>query len=125
MGENTFVLKLSDGSDIMAGLHKLAEEKEIEYGLLVSGCGKIKEFELLSTGPQGSIDKMKSKEEFQVNAVSGKVQKTASGKFNTLVRVSITKTGFTPKGGQLIGGKAAGTLEIGVRKVDLKKIIEA
>lgn len=122
--ENTFVLKLSDGADILEGIKKLAKEKEIGYGLFVSGFGKIKEFELLSSGSQGSIERMKSREESQVNAVSGKIQKKG-GSFDVLLRVSVTKTGFTPKGGQLIQGKAAISLEIGIRKVDLKKIIEA
>lgn len=125
MVENTFVLKLSDGSDILEGLQTLIKENGIDYGLLVNGVGKIKEFELLSTGPKGRIERMKSNDEFQLNAMSGKLQLLPSGKVNSYLRVSITKTGFTPKAGQLIKGKAAGSLEIGLRKIDMKKIIEA
>jgi len=125
MAENTFVLKLGDGSDIMDGLQELVKEKGIDYGLLVSGIGRIKEFELLSTGPHGSIERMNSGDEFQLNAMSGKLLLLPSGKVNSYVRVSIIKTGFTPKAGQLIKGKASGSLEIGIRKIDLKKIIEA
>ena len=125
MTENMFALMLKDGSDIIEGLQNLAKEQDIGYGFLVSACGKIKEFELVSNGPRGSIEKMSAKEEFQVNAISGKIQKSNAGNFTTLIRVSITKTGFTPQGGQLIKGKASGTLEIGVRKVDLKKMIVA
>lgn len=125
MAEKTFVLRAGDGSDIMKELEKLAVEKGIDYGLFVSGCGSVKDFELISTGSKGSVDSMKLKTEFQVNAVSGRIQKKQGGKFEIILRVSVTKTGFTPKGGQLIRGKAAGVFEIGIRKIDTSRIIES
>lgn len=123
--ENIFVLSLSDGSDIIGGLQKLAEDNQIDYGMLVSACGRIKDFELVSSGPQGRMETMRSKDDFRVTAASGKIQKLSGGKLDIVVRATITRTGFTPKGGHLIRGKAAGTLELGVRKIDLKKIIMA
>lgn len=125
MVENTFIIRLSDGSDIVDELKNLSKEKEISYGIIVGGCGKIKEFELVSGGPHGSIEVMKSADEFQVNSVSGKIQKKSSGDILTSVNVSVTKTGFAQRGGQLIKGKASDSLEILVRKVDVKKIIYA
>jgi len=125
MPESTFVLKLSDNADIIAELEKLAREKEISYGLFVDAVGKLKSFELIGNGPKGSIEKLKSDESFQVNAVSGKIQKAPNGKPSIYMRISITKSGFTPRAGQLISGKASESLEIGVRKVDIKKIIGA
>ncbi|MEM0360498.1 MAG: DNA-binding protein [Candidatus Diapherotrites archaeon] len=124
MAETTCVLKLGDGADIMEGLQKIADEKGIDYGFLVSCSGRIKEFELLSTSSGGGVDKMKFVNPFEVNAISGKIQKQ-KGKLTSHIRVSVTSTGFTPLAGQLISGKAAGSFEISIRKVDMKKIIEA
>lgn len=123
MAENTFVLKLEDGADVIAGLEKLARENNIDYGLLISACGKIKEFELLSNTSKKSVDSLKVEAAFDVQAISGKIENNKKNGLQTHVRVSIVNTGFTAKSGQLIRAKAAGNLEIGVRKVDMGKII--
>ena len=125
MAGKTFVLRLSDGSDIIAGLERLAEEKEIEYGLLVSGCGRIRDFELVLHEPGGGVNKMKIEGEFDLNAISGKIRGEKSGKIDVNVKVLVASTGFTPKAGQLVSGKVAGMLEIGIRKVGFEGIIEA
>jgi len=123
--EKTLVLKLSDDADIVTELEKLAKENSVEYGMLLSGCGKIKEFELISHEQKGGVGRTKFEKEFEVNAISGKIQIHKSGKIDSNIRISVTSTGFTPKAGQLVKGKAAGQLEIGIRKIDFKKIIEA
>lgn len=125
MAESTFVLKLSDGSDIFAELEKLARENKVGYGLLVSGCGKIREFELISHESRGGLNRAKFDQEFELNAISGKIQLEKGGKFSANVRVSISSTGFTPKAGELVKGKASKSLEIGVRKIDYSKMIMA
>lgn len=125
MAENTFVLKLTDGSDIFAEVEKLVKDNDIGYGMFVSGCGRLKQFELISHEQKGGLSRMKFENDFELDAISGKVQKTKAGNVTANIRVSITRTGFTPKAGQLITGKAAKGLELGIRKVDLKKIIEA
>lgn len=121
----TFVLRLGDGSDVIEGLERLAEEKEIDYGLLVSGCGRIRDFELVLHEPGGGVNRMKFEGEFELNAISGKIKAEKSGKINVNVKVLVASTGFTPKAGQLVSGNAAGMLEIGVRKVGFEGIIEA
>jgi predicted DNA-binding protein with PD1-like motif len=125
MAETTCILKLGEGADIMDGLQKIADEKGIDYGFLVSCSGRIQEFELLSSSSGGGVDKMKFMNPFEVNAISGKVQRQKGNKLFAHIRVSVTSTGFTPLAGQLISGKAAGNFEIGIRKIDMKKIIEA
>ncbi len=122
--ENMFVLKLVDGEDIILGLKKLAEEKSIDYGFLVSASGSIKDFELVSIESRGGMSRNLFREECDVVSVSGKIGKV-DGKPEINMRVSISSTGFTSNSGQLLKGKAAGTLEIGVRKVNMKNIIGA
>ncbi|MFH1224961.1 MAG: PPC domain-containing DNA-binding protein [Candidatus Diapherotrites archaeon] len=122
--ENTFVVKINDGTDIFERLNKLAKDKDIEYGMILNGCGAVREFELISSGPKASMEKLRSKDAFQINAMSGKIQKK-SGEYDVTVRASITKSGFTPRSGQLTYGRASGTLEVGVRKIAVRKIIEA
>lgn len=65
----------------------------------------------------------KSKE-FEVNAMSGKLYKRGPD-LEIKVNVLISSTGFTPLTGELLEGKAAGELQITIRKIDLKKMIEA
>ncbi len=122
MVESTFVLKLSDNADILKELENLAVEKQIEYGLIVSASGNVKDAELVSMG--NFEGKQKLNGICEVDSISGKVQKVR-GKFETNLRVSVSSTGFTSISGRLLKGKAAGHLEIGIRKVDVGKIIEA
>ncbi|MCX6798489.1 MAG: DUF296 domain-containing protein [Candidatus Diapherotrites archaeon] len=125
MAENTFVLKLSDGSDVMSGLEKIAKEKEINYGFIVGGCGKIKDFEIVSHSRNAGVDTFESKTEYELDAISGKIEMNRKNGLNVTVRVTISSTGFTAKVGQLVKGKASGALELEVKKVDLKKMIIA
>jgi len=125
MAENTFILKLTDGSDLMAGLEKLAKENGISYGFIVSGCGKITDFQLVSHCRNAGVDTFESKSEYALDAISGKMENNKKNGFRLEVRAAISSTGFTAKVGQLIKAKASGTLEIEVKKVDLKKIIIA
>ena len=124
LSESMFVLKLSDGADIFKELEKLARDNQIAYGLLVSSCGKIREFELISHEQKGAIGRAKFDSAFELIAVSGKIE-LAKGVFSANLRISATSTGFTPKAGQLVSGKAAGLLEIGVRKIEFGKMILA
>ena len=125
MAENTFVLKLSDNENIIDCLLELAKAQNIEYGVLVSAAGKIKEFEMLSSSSNAGIDRMLSKEPAEVQAISGKIQKTGKDKFDLNIRMSVTSSGFTPKAGGLVKGIASQGLDIAVRKIDMKKIIES
>ena len=125
MSEKTFVLILDDNSDVIGELEKFVRENEMEYCLLVSGSGKIKEFELILHEPKDGLNKARFENGFELNAISGKIQKAKDGKINTNIKVSVTSTGFTPKAGQLVSGKASGMLEISVRKVGFGGIIEA
>ena len=98
-------------------------ENNINYGFIVSACGKIKEFEILSHASKSGVDSLKVDAAFDIQAISGKIENNKKNGLQTHVRVSIVNTGFTAKSGQLVRAKAAGNLEIGVRKVNLGKII--
>jgi len=122
--ENTYVLKLNDGKDIIEEIKRVAEEEKIEYGMLVSASGSVKEFELVSTEPRGGMSRTSFKQSYEINSISGKVM-CSKGKCDINIRVNVSDTGFTSQAGQLIKGKASGMLEIGIRKVNMKNIIGA
>jgi len=122
--ENTYVLKLNEGKDIIEEIKRVAEEEKIEYGMLVSASGSIKEFELVSTEPRGGMSRTAFKQSYEINSISGKVM-CSKGKCDVNIRVSVSDTGFTSQAGQLIKGRASGMLEIGIRKVNMKNIIGA
>jgi len=120
--ESTFVLKLKDGDEVIKELVNLAEKESIDYGLLISVSGSMKNFELIATTGQ---NKQVFKETCDVDSISGKIQKIGDNNFDTNVRVSMSSDGFSSKSGKLLKGFTAGKLEIGIRKVNTKKIIEA
>ncbi|MCX6803827.1 MAG: DUF296 domain-containing protein [Candidatus Diapherotrites archaeon] len=123
MGTN-FTIILDDGEELFPALEQVIKENEITYGMVISGKGAIKDFDIISHGQKGTVEKINYKREFEVNALSGKVEfrnKEAKIKINALV----SSSGFTPISGELLNGKAAGSLQIVIRKIDMKKMIEA
>lgn len=124
MSENTFVLKLNENSNILEELKKFALEKDIEYGLFVSASGKIRDCVLVSIEPKCGVSKNIFKGEYEVHAVSGKIEKNKKNEVSIHLRVSISSNDFSIKAGELTEGKTGKFIEIGIRKVDLKKIIK-
>ena len=125
MSENTFVLSLSENSNLIEELEKFAVEKEIEYGLFISASGKIKDCEITSIEPKGGMSRIKLSGENELNAISGKIEKDKKNKVTINLRVSVGTTDFSNKSGQLINAKAGRVLQIGIRKVNTSKIIKA
>ena len=122
--ENMYILKLIDGMNIVDELKKFVETQNIEYGVLISASGSIKDFELVSSEPRGGMSRTSFKQSYEINSISGKVM-CSKGKCDVNIRVSVSDTGFTSQAGQLIKGRASGMLEIGIRKVNMKNIIGA
>ena len=122
MAENTFILKPNHGADVMAEIEKFVVEKQIDYCFIVGASGRLKDFEMVSSDGSG-IGKAKFPGEYEISAISGKIEKGKGGKYSTNIRVSISSSGFSPRAGQLISAKAGAMLEIAIRKVDMKKII--
>jgi len=56
--------------------------------------------------------------------LSGKVE-LRQGVVKVKMNALVSSSGFTPVTGEILSGKAAGSLQIVVRKVDMKKMIEA
>jgi predicted DNA-binding protein with PD1-like motif len=119
-----YTLILEDGEELFASIESFAKENEIAYGMLVGGKGAIKDFDIISHGQRGTVEKVNYKREFEVNALSGKVEVRPSG-IKVKINALVSSSGFTPITGELVSGKAAGSLQITIRKVDLKKMIEA
>ncbi|MDO8538721.1 MAG: DNA-binding protein [archaeon] len=125
MGDtNFYTMKLSDGEELIQNILELVKEKQITYGEIISGRGKIREFELVSTGQKRSLDKSFFSESFGISAITGKVRMSKGEIFHT-INVSVSKSGYNATKGQLMRGIVDGELEITVRKVNLAKIIEA
>ena len=106
----------------MTELLNLAKKESIDYGLLLSVSGAMKDLELIANTGE---NKQKFKESCDVDSISGKIQKIGDGKYDMNVRVALSDNGFSSKSGKLLKGYSSGKLEIGIRKVNVKKIIEA
>lgn len=119
------ILDLLDGEDIHIGVNRFAKQNQINNGFITGALGAIKEFQIVSHGRKGSIERLNQKsKEFEVNAMSGKIYKKGTD-LEIKINVLISATGFTPLTGEIVSGKAAGGLQITIRKIDLKKMIEA
>ena len=115
---------LEDGEDIYKSIKEVMKESKIDYGMIETGKGAIKDFELVSHGSRGTVENFAHKKEFEVNAMSGKLQRVGKD-YRIKANILISSSGFTPQSGELINGKAAGRLEITIKKIDLGKMIEA
>lgn len=123
MGTNYTVI-LDDNEEIFPALERFSKENEITYGMIVSAKGAIKHFDIISHGQRGTVEKINYKREFEVNALSGKID-IKGGEVRLKMNALVSSSGFTPISGELLNGKTAGSLQIVVRKVDMKKMIEA
>ncbi len=118
------VLKMKDDDDIMESLEKFCIKENISMGDFVSAVGKMKEFEISSFAGQGSIENKSSNTPHEVVAISGKVQKVR-GEYEASMKVSLARPGLNSMQGVLLKARAAGSLEIAIRNINLSKIIEA
>lgn len=119
------ILTLDDNEEVLDALEKYAKENSLDYGAFISARGKIKEFEILSGGQHSRMDRMKVKEDAIVDSISGKIQKMGGNNIYIAMNVSVTKGNFTSLSGQFLKGKASGSLELKIRKSNVKKMIEA
>ncbi len=125
MPENEFVLRIDNGEDIIKKIEEFAKQNEIEFGYFTAGNGTIRDFELVSIENKGGVTKNKFREESDLRAVSGKIEKNRLGKPDINLRVSVGLNSLSNKSGQLASGKAGRALEISIKKVNMKKIIGA
>ncbi|MEK6959478.1 MAG: DUF296 domain-containing protein [archaeon] len=120
----TLTLIVQDGEDIFNAIEDFTKQNDIGYGMVVSAKGAMKKFNLIGHGRKGTIDNVSNTAEFEVDAMSGKIQKKGD-KVTVKMNALVSSSGFTPLSGELISGKASGKLVIGIKKIDLKKMIEA
>ncbi|MEK6958056.1 MAG: DUF296 domain-containing protein [archaeon] len=124
MVESIYNMVLEDNEDIMKSLGAFFAENGITYGFFVSGSGTMKDVELVYTEPNHGISKNLFREEMRIKAVSGQIERGKDGEINYQLNVSVIGDASGSKAGQLVSGKAARTMKIGVRKVDIKKMMK-
>jgi predicted DNA-binding protein with PD1-like motif len=121
---STYTVILEDGEEIFPALETFSKENEISYGFISGGKGALKDFDIISHGQRGTVERINYKREFEVNALSGKID-VKGNEIRIKMNALISSSGFTPVTGELLSGKAAGSLQITIKKIDLKKMIEA
>ncbi len=117
-------LVFEDGEDIFSSLKEFIKEQNIEYALITQGSGAIKDFELVVSAKRGSLEKISDKGRFEVNALSGKIESRKSD-YIVSINALVSSSGFTPLTGSLIKAKVCGALELNLRRLDQKKMIQA
>lgn len=118
-----YTLRLKDNEDVIASIHKFMENKEIELAMPIMAYGKIKNVELLTLGRNTSIFRDYSGNGYEVNAMSGKIHKSNEG-YYTNITVILNKSYATTAHGLLRKALADELLEIKLRKINLRNIIE-
>ena len=114
---------IEDNEDIVSTLKQIAQEHNIDFGIIQGGSGKLKEFNLVLTKQKGRMEPVQhNTAAYTLDNAHGKIEKTKEG-YNCLINATVLDEKLTPKTGQLIKGKASGELRIIIRKADMKKII--
>ena len=119
-----FVLKLKDNDNVIEGIHNFMRERDIKLAVPVLAYGKIKDFEVLTLGGMRRLVKENSGNGFEVNAISGKVHTDVSG-YYTNISVIVSRSGMDSAHGELRNAFVDEFLELKMRKINLKNIIEA
>lgn len=119
-----FVLKLKDNDNVIEGIHDFMRERDIELAVPVLAYGKIKDFEIVTLGKMRRLIKENSGNGFEVNAISGKIHVDSSG-FYTNISVIVSRNGMDSAHGELRNAFVDEFLELKLRKINLKNIIEA
>jgi len=118
-----YTLKLKDNEDVIASIHKFMAEKQVDLAIPIFAYGKIKNFELLRLGKSMSSFSDFSGDGYEVNAISGKVHRDKEG-YYTNISVILNKSYATTAHGLLKKALADEFLEIKLRSVNLRNIIE-
>lgn len=113
---------IEDNEDIVGTLKQIAQEHQIDFGLIQGASGKLKDFDLVLTKQKGRMEPVKHNQIYSMDNAHGKIEKTKEG-YLCLINATVLDEKLTPKTGQLIKGKASGELKIIIRKSDMKKII--
>lgn len=121
-GKNNLVLSFSQSEDIIGEVKKLMDAEKVDYVEFLSAKGRVMDFTVLCSGQNAALTQMSFKEEFGVRAISGKIEK-ANGRFVPNIYISLSKDGVGSFSGQLVKALATEGLEIKIRKINLKKII--
>jgi len=122
LARNNLVVSFSENEEIIAEITNMMKNDNQDYFEFLGATGSIKEFSLLSSGQNASLNTMSYDEPFTINSVSGKIEKR-NGKYIPTIYLSVTKTGVGSVSGQLVKAKAVEGLEFTIRKVNMKKII--
>lgn len=119
-----FVLKLKDNDNVVEGIHNFMRERDIRLAVPVLANGKIKDFEMVTLGRMRRLVKENSGNGFEVNAISGKIHADSSG-YYTNVSIIVSRGGMDSAHGELRNALVDEFLELKLRKINLKNIIEA
>ena len=112
---------VEDNENIIDVLKQIAQEHNIEFGLIQGGSGQLKDFDIVLTKQRGRMEPVRHTRTCTLDMAHGKIEKTKEG-YNCLLNATILDEDKSIKTGQLISGKAAGELRIVIKKSDMKKI---
>ena len=119
-----FVLNLKDDDNVIEGIHSFMREHDIKLAVPVLARGKIKDFEIVTLSGVRRLMKESSGNGFEVNAISGKIHTDSTG-YYTNIAVIVSKNGLNSAHGELRSAFVDDALELKLRKINLKNIIEA
>ncbi|MFA5357890.1 MAG: DUF296 domain-containing protein [archaeon] len=113
---------LEDGEDICKCLDAFTKENDINYGFIETARGGMRNFEISAHGKVGSVTNFFRDNRFKVESANGTVERRGN---QLIIKMNIlaSSSDGSRLSGELMTGCADGFLEIGIRKVDLKKII--
>lgn len=119
-----YVLKLKDNDSVIDSIHNFMRERDMKLAVPVMAYGRIKDFELVTLGKGRHLMKENSGNGFEVNAINGKIHTDSDG-YYTNIAVIVSRNGMGSAHGELKSALVDEFLELKLRKINLKSIIEA
>jgi len=124
MNQEVFVLRLGNGDDVIEKIHGFMKENRIDMLVPLEAQGRIRDFRLIPLGKGASFLGSEFDEPFEINSIHGKVHRDGQG-YYTNITVSVSQDELHSKHGMLKKATVSDHLEVKLRKINLKKIIEA
>ncbi len=124
MNQEVFVLRLGNGDEVIEKIHNFMKENNIDMLVPLEASGRIRDFHLVPIGKGASLLGSKFDEPFEINSIYGKVHRDGNG-YYTNITVSVSQNDLHSRHGLLKKAIVSDHLELKMRKINLKKIIEA
>ncbi len=124
MNGSIVTLDIENGEEVIEKIHSFMGERCIDMLVPLEARGRIRDFRLVPLGKGASFLESDFSEPFEIRSIYGKIHRDGDG-YYTNITVSVSQNDLNARHGMLQRAIVSDHLELRLRKINLKKIIEA